>query len=556
MNTYRRLVVLPLALLFAIGIASAFAIDYYTRSVLKDRARLELRSVATSAALAVSASRRISGTEFMDELAQKIGEASGARITIIAQNGVVLGDSELSASEISRVENHGSRPEIVSALRHGEGFSERYSTTLDMKFIYYATVVMEDALPDGAGANSRNPQLIIRTALPLKDIHRGLTAVRWGYGLIIIGAFSAVMILGLAATRSMKKAISAERSVLEERVSLRTKEISLLQNMTALLNACTNVEEAGTILNQILPQLLTGRSGAISILGTPATKVNTLVSWGCDWPGARQFRANECWALRKGHYHTSREQETNILCEHYDDELSTEAICIPIMAQAETFGVLHLVCEVHLTEIELRTAVSAAEQIGLALANLKLRHDLRQEAIRDPLTGIYNRRYMMETLQQEFSRAARQHSTIALLMIDLDHFKKFNDTYGHDTGDLVLKRVARELSRNSRIEDTACRFGGEEFCLVCPDVSLENAQHLADKYLRRVRNLDISANHKPLDPITVSIGVALYPHHAHNVEMLLKSADEALYRAKAEGRNRVVVSLVNKAGVKSQFLLI
>jgi diguanylate cyclase (GGDEF)-like protein len=227
------------------------------------------------------------------------------------------------------------------------------------------------------------------------------------------------------------------------------------------------------------------------------------------------------------------------------------------VAQGETTGVFHLISNTsHVRDSDFKIAASAAEQIGLALANLHLRNNLRQQAIRDPLTGIYNRRYMMETLQQEFSRAKRLHSTIGVLMIDLDHFKKFNDTYGHNTGDVVLRRVAQELSKNSRTEDTVCRFGGEEFCLVCPDISLENAQYLAEKFRKRIRNLDLRIQHKPIDTVTLSIGVALFPHHAHDAELLLKSADEALYRAKAEGRDRVIVALVNKAGVKSQFLLI
>jgi diguanylate cyclase (GGDEF)-like protein len=495
--------------------------------------------------------------ESIDALADRLGKSSGARITFVDGEGVVLGDSELLSDELHQVREITLRPEIQSAIRDGYGFSERYSETIDSELMYVATQVTSRHAPSRQDSDFKLPFIIARAALPLTNINIAIASMRWGHGLIIFASFSAVVLLGLFTSRLLAKAIQNERIVLEQRVLARTKEISLLQDMSGLLNACTTVDEAGTILVKILPQLLPGLNGAISAMMSPRNKLKVLAHWGDEWPGAQTFKSKECWALRKGHHHTSREQETNVLCEHFDASLKGEAICIPLVAQGENTGVLHLISNTsHVRDRDFKIAASAAEQIGLALANLHLRNNLRQQAIRDPLTGIYNRRYMMETLQQEFSRAKRLHSTIGVLMVDLDHFKKFNDTYGHNTGDVVLRRVAQELSKNSRTEDTVCRFGGEEFCLVCPDISLENAQYLAEKFRKRIRNLDLRIQHKPIDTVTLSIGIALFPHHAHDAELLLKSADEALYRAKAEGRDRVIVALVNKAGVKSQFLLI
>ncbi len=557
MTITKKLVLAPIIVLLAVGVISAFSLDSYLQSVLKDRIKEELSDIAGSALVAVGALGQDSDILSLDALADRLGKSSGARITFVDEEGVVLGDSELLLEEIRQVENLKSRPEIQSAIRDDYGFSERYSATVNEEFMYVATQVTSKYVTSQQDPAVKSRFIIARAALPLTNINKAMAGIRWGYGSIIIASFSGVVLLGLVASRLLVNAIQKERKVLEQRVTARTKEISLLQNMSGLLSACTNVDEAGKILMQILPQLLPDPKGAISVTRPPRNKLTVLASWGGEWPGAESYKSNECWALRKGHQHTSREQETNVVCEHLDDTLKGEAICIPLLAQGETFGVLHLISnESHVSDNEFKIATSAAEQIGLALANLQLRNDLRQQAIRDPLTGIYNRRYMMETLQQEFSRAKRLHSTIGLLMIDLDHFKKINDTFGHDTGDLVLRRVARELRKNSRAEDTVCRYGGEEFCLVCPDISLENAQYLAEKFRTRIRNLDIRIDHKPIDTVTLSVGVALFPHHAHDAELLLKSADEALYRAKAEGRDRVVVSLVNKVGVKSQFLLI
>ncbi len=557
MTITKKLTLAPIIVLLAVGVTSALMLDSYLQSVLKDRIKEELSGIAASAMVAVNALGQAADIESFDALADRLGKSSGARITIVDGEGVVLGDSELLLEELRQVENLKSRPEIQSAIRGGYGFSERYSATVNAAFMYVATQVTSKYATSQQDPAIKSRFIIARAALPLTNINKAMAGMRWGYGLIIFASFSGVVLLGLVASRLLAKAIQNERMVLEQRVSARTKEISLLQNMSGLLNACTNVDEAGKILMQILPQLLPDLKAAISVTRPPRNKLTLLANWGGEWPGAESFKSNDCWALRKGHHHTSREQETNVVCEHLDDTLKGEAICIPLLAQGETFGVLHLISnESQVSDNEFKIATSAAEQIGLALANLQLRNDLRQQAIRDPLTEIYNRRYMKETLRQEFSRAKRLHTTIGLLMIDLDHFKKINDTFGHDTGDLVLRRVARELRKNSRAEDTVCRFGGEEFCLVCPDISLENAQYLADKFRKRIRNLDIRINHKPIDTVTLSVGVALFPHHAHDAELLLKSADEALYRAKAEGRDRVMVSLVNKAGVKSQFLLI
>ncbi len=557
MTITTKLVLAPIIVLLGVGVTSAFMLDSYLQSVLKDRIKEELSGIAASAMVAVNALGQGADIASFDALADRLGKSSGARITFVDREGAVLGDSELLLEELRQVNNLKSRPEIQSAIRGGYGFSERYSATVDSEFMYVATRVTSKYAPNQQDPAVTSRFVIARAALPLTNINQAAAGMRWGYGLIIIASFSGVVLLGLVASRLIAKAIKNERTILEQRVSARTKEMSLLQNMSGLLNACTTVDEAGKIFMQLLPQLLPELRGAISVKKSNRNRFSVLASWGGEWPGAEDFKTNECWALRKKHHHTSQEQETNVICEHLNETLKGEAMCVPLLAQGETFGALHLISNTsHVSDNEFKIAVSAAEQIGLALANLHLRNDLRQQAIRDPLTGIYNRRYMMETLQQEFSRAKRLHSTIGLLMIDLDHFKRFNDTFGHDIGDLVLKRVARVLRKNSRAEDTVCRFGGEEFCLVCPDMSLENAQYLAEKFRKRIRNLDIRVNHKPIDAVTLSIGVALFPHHAHDAELLLKSADEALYRAKAEGRDRVVVSLVNKAGVKSQFLLI
>ena len=193
-------------------------------------------------------------------------------------------------------------------------------------------------------------------------------------------------------------------------------------------------------------------------------------------------------------------------------------------------------------ELRHQLAAALAEQAGLALANLRLRESLRQQSIRDPLTGLYNRRYMNETMRHELSWAQRKNSNLALAIIDVDHFKQFNDSYGHDAGDYVLQGVATVLEEHVRQSDVVCRFGGEEFVVLLPGISHALAQERAGDLLAAIRNLELQHGGRPLGQITASLGLAFYPIHGNTPETLIEAADAALYQAKAAGRNQVVLS--------------
>jgi diguanylate cyclase (GGDEF)-like protein len=185
-------------------------------------------------------------------------------------------------------------------------------------------------------------------------------------------------------------------------------------------------------------------------------------------------------------------------------------------------------------------AISVAEHIGLALSNLKLRSDLRELSIHDPLTGLHNRRYMEEALELELRRAQRKQLSVGLIMLDIDHFKEFNDRFGHGAGDELLRRLGAAMREHLRSGDVACRYGGEEFLLILPEAGLEVTARRAEQLRQHVKQMAVSYQEKPLGPITISLGVAVYPDHGQEPGELIKSADAALYRAKAEGRDRVL----------------
>ncbi len=224
--------------------------------------------------------------------------------------------------------------------------------------------------------------------------------------------------------------------------------------------------------------------------------------------------------------------------------IPAETLCVPMMAQGEALGILYLTSQQpgYFTSAKEQLGVTVAEHIGLALANLKLREALQQQSIRDSLTGLYNRRYLEESLEREISRAVRLKQTLGVIMIDVDHFKRYNDTYGHDGGDAVLRELGKFLQEKFRGSDIACRYGGEELTLILPEASLETIIRRAEFIREGVKRLKLQHRRQHLGSITVSLGVAIFPDHGLTGETVIAAADAALYEAKRRGRDRVVVA--------------
>jgi diguanylate cyclase (GGDEF)-like protein len=214
-----------------------------------------------------------------------------------------------------------------------------------------------------------------------------------------------------------------------------------------------------------------------------------------------------------------------------------------MVALGETLGFFSLAySQTDYFSEEISSLVSTvAEQIGLALANLRLQENLRNQSVRDPLTGVFNRRYMEETLERELHRAARNHTVLSVIMIDLDYFKLLNDTYKHDGGDTVLREIAHIFQANTRQGDVVCRYGGEEFTIILPDAGIEETLHRAEELRKLIANLTVFHRNLVISSITISLGVAAYPEHGDNKEDLLLAADTALYQAKNQGRNKVLL---------------
>jgi diguanylate cyclase (GGDEF)-like protein/PAS domain S-box-containing protein len=167
---------------------------------------------------------------------------------------------------------------------------------------------------------------------------------------------------------------------------------------------------------------------------------------------------------------------------------------------------------------------------------------LREQSVRDHLTGLFNRRYMEETLERELLRASRKQLSLGVIMLDADDFKRFNDTWGHAAGDAVLRELGKLLLGHVRGEDISCRYGGDEFIIVLPDASMDMTRERAERLCEHARHFNIQFEGQVLEAVTLSVGVAVFPENGGTSEAILKAADMALYRAKREGPGRVFMA--------------
>jgi diguanylate cyclase (GGDEF)-like protein/PAS domain S-box-containing protein len=323
------------------------------------------------------------------------------------------------------------------------------------------------------------------------------------------------------------------------------KQTVLLAEMAEILQTCLSEEEAQGVINQYAHRLFTEGAGMVAVMKASRNFAEATSSWGENSASEFIFPPDQCWALRRGRVQHGSGSSSPTRCAHVHKDFSGNYLCVPMMAQGEGLGVLHLSVPAGVrdfTEEQQRLAATFAERVGLALANLKLREVLRSQSIRDPLTGLFNRRYMEESLEREIRRAARNGKSVGAIMVDLDHFKRFNDTFGHDAGDMLLREFGLLARGKTRKEDIACRYGGEEFILILPDAPLAVTIARAEELREAVKHLELKSHGQAIGVVTTSIGVSSFPEHALTPEALVRVADTALYKAKHGGRDRVVVA--------------
>lgn len=325
----------------------------------------------------------------------------------------------------------------------------------------------------------------------------------------------------------------------------RTFELTMLREMSDMLQTCDSSSEAFLVMSLFMYKLFMPFSGAIYILDINRETAEIKVSWGGDSPADRIIKFNDCLALKRSAVYKVEDTAAGLVCAHAKNPTPGGYICLPMMAQGEVFGLFYLAAgaenKPRLDTDEYVLATTVAEQLAMTLANITLRERLRELSLTDHLTKLFNRRYMEDMLEREARRADRNNLPIGFIMLDIDFFKDVNDTYGHDTGDRVLETLGIFLKTNVRMEDIACRYGGEEFLLVMPGSDRANTVKRAAEILDKVQLLSFETDGKNLSPIHLSGGVAIYPEDTNDKQQIVIKADEALYEAKKTGRNKIVI---------------
>jgi diguanylate cyclase (GGDEF)-like protein/PAS domain S-box-containing protein len=352
------------------------------------------------------------------------------------------------------------------------------------------------------------------------------------------------------------KRLEEETKQSNERLTCMVKQLeeqqrqsAILTEMRDMLQACSKMEETGPIIMGFMKKLFPSSQGALFLLSNSRSDLESVATWG-DFPVSSDnnvFPPDACWALRRGRDHVVETADGGPVCPHLINTPAAPYVCLPLMAKGDILGLLHFKNissgngsgNHEIADLRQMAAI-LSEYLSVSIANVKLSESLSSQSIQDPLTGLYNRRFMEESLHREISRAARRQTQIGIIMGDIDHFKKFNDVYGHAAGDKIISQIGKILKDKFRLSDVACRYGGEEFILVLPDCSPANTFIRADALREEIKKNEMVFQGQMLGAVTMSMGTAAYPDNGTRAEELLRVADTALYKAKQEGRDRVI----------------
>ncbi len=363
----------------------------------------------------------------------------------------------------------------------------------------------------------------------------------------------------LALTSNLERQVSERTSQLHLSMrnwKQRNIELTLLARMGAALQAAETLTAASHLIARYLPEIFGEYGGALYLRMAATEPLSLQCQWGGYSAAQQQLAEDDCWALQLRCEHRIEDPADPLPCAHliaHRDHHSGDRpsllehhSCMPIIAEGVLLGMIYLqwpgVAGGEIAAPDKLLLATTAEQVGLAIRNLDLRDLLQRQAIRDPLTGLYNRRFLDDYLQRRMAESQRSGRGLSVLVFDLDHFKHFNDRLGHDCGDHVLCAFAAMLQKRVRADEAAFRVGGEEFVVVLNSDRLDDVRGCGERVRSGTETLQLGFRGQPLPTLTVSGGAASYPAQGDSISALIRAADQALYRAKHSGRNCIVIS--------------
>lgn len=330
-----------------------------------------------------------------------------------------------------------------------------------------------------------------------------------------------------------------------KKLEIKNEQITLMVEMSDIMLAANSQEELIVIMSKYAQRLLDFAAGYLFMMHPSKNSLEQVGSWGKPQPQEKLLKPEQCWAIRLGRMHLTSHDRRELLCSHIQLQKKDNVrgcMCLPLMAQNDIYGMLYIefTDDASIKNTEKKLLITAfAELTALAMANVRLRENLRYQSIRDPLTGLYNRRYLEDALSRQIHQSSRAQSEFAVIMLDLDHFKKINDTFGHDAGDMVLKEMTDVMKLSLRAGDIVARFGGEEFIIIFHDIDLKQVKMKAEKIKLSISKMNVRYGTQNIGPLTVSMGISMYPQDSREMDSLIEYADKGLYHAKETGRNRI-----------------
>ncbi|HZU11012.1 MAG TPA: GGDEF domain-containing protein [Pseudacidobacterium sp.] len=385
-----------------------------------------------------------------------------------------------------------------------------------------------------------------------RGAYRSLSA---GAVFLLVSLVTVLVLFGLLV-RDAAQQYKAKQEVFDANARLastvqlmeqRAVEAGLLTATQEELQLCTNVAQAYQVTVRRCSQLLPSASIALLMINNSRQMLELVAASGGLTQVVEGFSLDACCGLRGGQIRWRKRGQSEIDCEHFVGAPPENYLCMPLTAHGDTLGILYVECspdeDMPHIEAKMEALKSIVKVAAVFFGSLNLRARLENQSIRDGLTNLFNRHFMEISLDREIRRAARSRTELAVLMIDVDHFKHFNDTFGHEAGDYVLREVAEVFRNTVRVEDIICRYGGEEFVIIFPETGAESAKTRAEEIRRQIQRLQLRFRGENLRETTVSIGIAVYPEAGNSLVELLRNADRALYAAKNRGRNCVVTSL-------------
>ncbi|MDP1913785.1 diguanylate cyclase [Brevundimonas sp.] len=391
-------------------------------------------------------------------------------------------------------------------------------------------------------------QRVLKPVVRLSDVVNRLAAQDYTIPPPYLGHIDEIGDMAQAIRVFRENGLARQR--LEEERDADRRLRDLLSRMTQRMQGCDTLHDLKEIVRRFVPEIASDLAGRLYLLDSSR---NAIVA-SCDWLSPSQsqdeFPPTSCWALRRGLPHRPAGQSVDVPCGHLDLAVGqlADTVCLPLTAHGEIFGLLYFEPRPDLEDVAATPdtyLTILAENIGLALANLRLRDQLRAMAMDDALTGLSNRRQLDATLEHAIALAERNGQPISCVMLDVDHFKRFNDSFGHDAGDAVLREVGSVLRGAVREKELVFRYGGEEFLLLLPGVDAEHATARAEEIRTRIAGLRLVHEGTALGDVRASAGIATAPAHC-SADRLVQTADAALLRAKTQGRDRAVVAAASK----------